>query len=193
MNATEINAKLTELLDLPAEIEWVEFKEAKNNFHFDKVGEYFSGLSNEANLKNQSWAWLVFGVQDKPKQIVGSNYRRKAVGKMAFRLNQLPLRIDLPTEASSMAFPKYRRQELSNFHPGFILMRLDENDATPLQGTVCALHKLRQIAGIRHISTPLRGGCHQFVDHENHQIHERTLQLSCDSCLSWLSPSLTEH
>ena len=75
MTPAEIDAKLTELLGLPAEIEWVEFKEAKNDFHFDRLGEYFSALSNEANIKRQPWAWLVFGVKDKPKEIVGSNYR----------------------------------------------------------------------------------------------------------------------
>lgn len=75
MTPAQVNSKLDELLGLPAEIEWVEFKEAKNDFHFDNIGKCFSALSNEANLKNQSSAWLVFGVQDKPKQIVGSSYR----------------------------------------------------------------------------------------------------------------------
>jgi ATP-dependent DNA helicase RecG len=75
MTSADLDAKLTELLALPAEIEWVEFKEAKNDYHFDRLGEYFSALSNEANLKGQPWAWLVFGVKDKPKQIVGSRYR----------------------------------------------------------------------------------------------------------------------
>ena len=75
MTSARLQAKLKELLALPAEIEWVEFKEAKNNFDFDDLGRYFSALSNEANLKGQPWAWLVFGVKDKPKQIVGSKYR----------------------------------------------------------------------------------------------------------------------
>jgi len=74
MTSARLQAKLKELLALPAEIEWVEFKEAKNNFDFDDLGRYFSALSNEANLKGQPWAWLVFGVKDKPKQIVGSKY-----------------------------------------------------------------------------------------------------------------------
>jgi ATP-dependent DNA helicase RecG len=76
MTSADVHAKLTELLALSAETEWVEFKEAKNNLDFDDLGRYFSALSNEANLKGQPWAWLVFGVKDKPKQIVGSNYRR---------------------------------------------------------------------------------------------------------------------
>lgn len=75
MTPAQVDAKLSELLGLPAETEWVEFKEAKNNYDFDDLGKYFAALSNEANLKGQPWAWLVFGVQDKPKQVVGSNYR----------------------------------------------------------------------------------------------------------------------
>ena len=51
MNSAQLQAVLTKLLALPAETEWVEFKEAKNDYHFDRLGEYFSALSNEANLK----------------------------------------------------------------------------------------------------------------------------------------------
>lgn len=51
-------SKLRELMALPAETEWVEFKEAKNNFDFDDLGRYFSALSNEANLAGQSGGWL---------------------------------------------------------------------------------------------------------------------------------------
>lgn len=75
MTPAEIEARLTELLALPAETEWVEFKEAKNSFDSDDLGKYFSALSNEANLNGQPCAWLVFGVRGKPRQIVGSNYR----------------------------------------------------------------------------------------------------------------------
>ncbi|TWU02223.1 RNA-binding domain-containing protein [Stieleria varia] len=77
MTPTELQSKLTEFLSLPAETEWLEFKEAKSDKHFDDIGEYFSALSNEANLKGQPFGWLVFGVKDKPvpRQIVGSRYR----------------------------------------------------------------------------------------------------------------------
>ena len=65
---------LNGLLRLPAESEVVEFKEAKDGYDFDKLGKYFSALSNEANLKVIDQAWLVFGVNDK-RQVVGTNYR----------------------------------------------------------------------------------------------------------------------
>jgi hypothetical protein len=51
MNKSET---LHTLLDLTAENEVVEFKEAKNGYDFNKLGKYFSALSNEANLKHQS-------------------------------------------------------------------------------------------------------------------------------------------
>ena len=41
------------------ENEVVEFKKAENNFDFDDLGKYFSALSNEANLRDKGFAWLV--------------------------------------------------------------------------------------------------------------------------------------
>lgn len=71
----QLIALLNQFLSLPAENECVEFKEAKKDFHFDKLGQYFSALSNEANLKNKPAAWLIFGINDK-QQIVGTYYRQ---------------------------------------------------------------------------------------------------------------------
>lgn len=81
MTPAELQATLAELMALPAETEWVEFKEAKNNYDSDDLGRYFSALSNEANLKGRACGWLVFGVSNKPpRQIVGSNYRLQPPG-----------------------------------------------------------------------------------------------------------------
>lgn len=74
MNEQELQSIMNDLFALPAETEVVEFKEAKNNFDFKEIGKYFSALSNEANIKNKPFAWLVFGVNDQQK-IVGTNYR----------------------------------------------------------------------------------------------------------------------
>ncbi len=51
MKKKELKRLLDELRFLPTETEWVEFKEAKNTFHFNNIGKYFSALSNESNLK----------------------------------------------------------------------------------------------------------------------------------------------
>ena len=57
------------------ENEIVEFKEAKTQFDFEKIGKYFSALCNEANLKSKRSAWLIFGIKDSDKSIVGSKFR----------------------------------------------------------------------------------------------------------------------
>lgn len=57
------------------EYEIVEFKEAKNDFHFEDIGKYFSAISNEANLKQKQYGWLIFGVSNRG-EIVGSDYRK---------------------------------------------------------------------------------------------------------------------
>ena len=57
------------------ENEVVEFKEAGNDYDRDKIGQYFSAISNEANLKGFQFGWLVFGVRNKDKRIIGSEYR----------------------------------------------------------------------------------------------------------------------
>ena len=75
MTTEELKSKLEYFRSLPAETEWLEFKEAKNNYDFTKFGRYFSALSNEANLKRQANGWLVFGVENKSHDIVGTSYR----------------------------------------------------------------------------------------------------------------------
>lgn len=67
--------KINTFLSQNLETEVLEFKEAKNGYDFDSLGEYFSALSNEANLKGHDEAWLIFGVKDKDKSIVGTQFR----------------------------------------------------------------------------------------------------------------------
>ena len=42
--------------------EVVEFKQAGKDYDTDKIGRYFSAMANEANLRSEDGAWLVFGV-----------------------------------------------------------------------------------------------------------------------------------
>lgn len=60
------------------ENEVVEFKQAGNDYKTDTIGEYFSALANEANLRGVGSAWLVFGVDNKTRRVVGTNYRPEA-------------------------------------------------------------------------------------------------------------------
>ena len=70
------------------ENEIIEFKEGGKHFKLCDIARYFSALSNEANLLGAQCAWLVFGVRDKGRQIVGTSY-----GKAKGALNALRLQI----------------------------------------------------------------------------------------------------
>ena len=71
-------AELTQLLNgliATWENEVVEFKQAGNDFSTDDIGKYFSALANEANLRGAECGWLVFGVDNKTRAMVGTDYR----------------------------------------------------------------------------------------------------------------------
>jgi len=71
----ELERLLTDLMSLSSENEWFDFKEAKKGYDLEKIGQYFSALSNEANLHGEEAGWLIFGVTDKkPRKIVGTNF-----------------------------------------------------------------------------------------------------------------------
>ena len=60
------------------ENEVVEFKRGGKGFSTGDIGEYFSALSNEANLACFPRAWLVFGVDNKTRKVVGTDYDASA-------------------------------------------------------------------------------------------------------------------
>lgn len=64
---------LKKLISLPKENEWVEFK---HNFHSeDEIGERISALANSACLENKECGYLVFGVDDKTHNIIGTTFK----------------------------------------------------------------------------------------------------------------------
>ena len=73
-----------------AENEVVEFKAAKNNFDIDDLGKYFSALSNEANLRERDLGWLVFGIDNKTHEVVGTNFKdsEMALNKLKHDMSQ---------------------------------------------------------------------------------------------------------
>ena len=72
------------------ENEVVEFKKAENSFDFDDLGKYFSALSNEANLREHQFAWLVFGIDNKSHAIIGTSYKdgEQALNKLKQDMSQ---------------------------------------------------------------------------------------------------------
>lgn len=59
------------------ESEIVEFKEAKGQYSTDKLGQYFSAISNEANLREKQYGWFILGVSEKgEKHPVGTAFKQ---------------------------------------------------------------------------------------------------------------------
>lgn len=75
MTEKEIIGRLPELLSLPKETEWVEFKH--NNHKSSDLGEHISALSNSACLHKKDKAFLVFGGQDETHKVVGTGFNPK--------------------------------------------------------------------------------------------------------------------
>jgi len=66
---------IEQLLALPNETEWVEFK--KDNTNPAMIGEYLSALSNSATLHNKQAAYLVWGIDDESHNIIGTKFKPK--------------------------------------------------------------------------------------------------------------------
>ena len=71
---------LKQLLNSETETEILEFKKAERQFDKDKLGKYFSALSNEANLYGKEFAWILFGI-DNDKNIVGTTISEKQLNE----------------------------------------------------------------------------------------------------------------
>ena len=75
--------------------EVVEFKRAGDGYSTSDIGKYFSALSNEANLRDEEMAWLVFGVDNASRTVAGTDYRPEPE-----RLHSLKMQISEGTEPS---------------------------------------------------------------------------------------------
>lgn len=73
MPASSRLALLQELLALPRESEWVEFKH--NNANPEEIGEYISALANSAALHGKESGYLVWGVEDTSHRVVGTTFK----------------------------------------------------------------------------------------------------------------------
>ena len=75
MEDNQLVKLLETFICLPKETEWLEFKQ--NNDKPDEIGEYISALANSATLVNQDRAYIVWGIEDKTRQILGTKFQPK--------------------------------------------------------------------------------------------------------------------
>lgn len=64
---------LEQLLSVGRETEWIEFK--VDNERPEGIGEYLSGLSNSAAVHGKESGFIVWGVEDVTRNIVGTSFR----------------------------------------------------------------------------------------------------------------------
>ena len=99
------DAILEDLLKRDYESSWFEFKE--NWFDADKIGQYISGLSNAAKIRNAEYAYMFWGVNDRTHEVVGTKFDfdrdvngeplehyllRKTYSDMAFKFDEFEYR-----------------------------------------------------------------------------------------------------
>lgn len=76
----DVKSLIKELVSYPAETEWLEFKA-----NYDKpetIGQYISALSNAAAYVGRPYGYVIWGVQDKTHEIVGTDFTyRNAEGE----------------------------------------------------------------------------------------------------------------
>jgi ATP-dependent DNA helicase RecG len=97
MKDEEFKNRVKSLLFLPKETEWVEFK--LNQSDPQEIGEYISALSNSAALHHEISGYIVWGVDNKTRNIIGTNFkpRTKKIGNEELEnwlATQLSPRID---------------------------------------------------------------------------------------------------
>lgn len=73
MTQEELEQLVSELVKLPVETEWVEFK--LNNANPEEIGSDISALSNGASLHEKDRAYIIFGIDDKTHDIVGTTFK----------------------------------------------------------------------------------------------------------------------
>lgn len=70
---------VNELRRLPNETQWLEFKH--NNYTPDMIGQDISALANSAAMCEKSCAYMLWGIDDKTHEIVGTDYNLQTLKK----------------------------------------------------------------------------------------------------------------
>jgi predicted HTH transcriptional regulator len=78
-NHAFLETLVAEMRKLPAETEWVEFK--LNNALPEDIGQYVSALSNSAALCDRQFGYLIWGIEDKSHNIVGTSFNPQTTKK----------------------------------------------------------------------------------------------------------------
>ena len=93
-NNDYIENLIRELISLPSETEWVEFKHNNSDPHM--IGEYISALSNSATLLGRPKSYIIWGIDDSNHKIVGTSFNYRTCKKGAEELEAWLSRMLVP-------------------------------------------------------------------------------------------------
>ena len=96
------------LIKFKDEYEWLDFKE--NWFSKDEIGEYISAIANGATLSGREYGYVVWGVRDSSKEIVGTsvNFDRDIDGEPYKHYLSRNLRPSIAFESAEFDYRGFR-------------------------------------------------------------------------------------
>ena len=96
------------LIKFKDEYEWLDFKE--NWFSKDEIGEYISAIANGATLSGREYGYVVWGVRDSSKEIVGTsvNFDRDIDGEPYKNYLSRNLRPSIAFESAEFDYRGFR-------------------------------------------------------------------------------------
>lgn len=74
-----LNLLINELINIKDETPWIEFKH--NNYNPEMIAEDISALANSAALHDKKCAYMIWGINDKTHEIVGTDYDLQSLKK----------------------------------------------------------------------------------------------------------------
>ncbi len=79
MTEQDVITLIDDLIAEPREQSWLEYKtnvsEQGASVTPEGIGEYISGLANGACISNKDFGYLILGIEDSTRQVIGSNFR----------------------------------------------------------------------------------------------------------------------
>ncbi len=73
MKKEQLNDLVYQLVRLPKETDWVEFKH--NNSNPQEIGEYISAISNSSALLGRTRGYILWGIKDSSHEIIGTTFQ----------------------------------------------------------------------------------------------------------------------
>jgi mloB len=124
MSELRTNILISDLLKMPSETPWIEFKESNNNAEL--IGKLISALSNAACMNDKPCAYVLWGIEDKSHKPVGTQFH-----PFSQKQNKQPLELWLAQHLNPA--PAIRFQEITYQGKNLVLLEIPAANSTPVE------------------------------------------------------------